>query len=191
MKTTISLFFCVLVACTSFAQQTKFALRILQNGNAISPVNGDVQLKREPFIIEMTLDNIDGVYVYADFTDAVYKLNEKDRIPDLQEVPYKVMAEENFNPSKQLFINNDSWSFWNYDKAQNIHRFDREIKTNNEHSITVTKTIQQFFVPASQKTIKVSEATQPLYLFFLVTNPFQKAATVREMARQKIKINWQ
>jgi len=190
MKTTISLFFGVLLVCTSFAQQ-KLTLKIIQNGNAVTPANGELSLKKEPFSIEVTLDDLDGVYVYADFTDAVYKLNEKDRIPDLQEVPYKVMAEENFNPNKQLVINNDSWCFWNYDKGQNIHRFDREIKVVNDHTITGTKTITQFFYPATQKTVKITEATQPLYLFFLATNPYQKAATVRELGRQKIKINWQ
>lgn len=191
MKTTISLFCFVFLTCVAFAQDPKVSLRFIQGGAAVTPVNGAVDLKKEPFTVEVTLDNIDGVYVYADFTDALYKLDDKAPIPELQDIPYKVMAEEVFNPKKELLMSNDSWLFWGYNKAQpQQSRLDKDIKVVNDHSVTGTKTIQQFTVPSSQKTIKVAEVTQPLYLFFLTTLPFQQRALVKEVSRQKIKINW-
>lgn len=190
MKTTISLVLFVFLACVSFSQQAKLGLKVLQNGTAVSPVNGEVELKREPFTIELTLEDMDGVYVYADFDGAMNKLNEKDPVPELQEVPYKVMAEENFNTNKELVICNNSWLFWFYDKKQPNHRFDKDVKVVSDHSVIATKTIQQFYTPSSEKLQKIAEVTKPLYLFFLVTNGFQKTALVRELSRQKLKINF-
>jgi hypothetical protein len=81
MKTTISLFFFALIASTAFSQtnQAKAAFRILQNGAPIPPVNGEYGLKKAPFTVEFTFDvnNCDGVFVFADFTDAVYKTGDK------------------------------------------------------------------------------------------------------------------
>lgn len=191
MKRTMSLLCLLFLTTIAFAQDPKVSLKFIQNGTAISPVNGTVDLKKEPFTIEVTLDNIDGVYVCADFTDAVYKLDDKAPLPDLQDIPYKVMAEEVANPKKELIVSHDAWLFWGYDKAQpQKSRFDQNVKVVNDHTITGTKTIQQFFTPSAQKTAKVGEAAQPLYLFFLTTLPFQNRAMVKEVQRQKIKVNW-
>lgn len=190
MKTTISLFFFCFLAFTSFSQQAKLGIRILQNGAAVSPVNGELDLKKEPFTIEVTLEDMDGVYLYADFSGSVNKLGEKDPVPELQEVPYKVMAEENFNTNKELVICNNSWLYWFYDRKKPVHRFDKEVKVVNDHSVVATKTIQQFYVPSTEKSQKIAEVSQPLYLFFLVTNAFQNTGLVRELSRQKLKINF-
>src|SRR5687767_5879239 len=98
MKTTISLFFFALVASTVFSQ-AKVAFKILQNGAPVTPVNGEYELKKAPFSVEFTFDvnNVDGVFVFADFTDAVYKTGDKAPLPDLQDIPYKIVKEENFN----------------------------------------------------------------------------------------------
>jgi hypothetical protein len=85
MKTTLSLFFFALIASTTFAQ-AKLSLKIIQNGAAITPVNGEYELKKAPFAVEFTFDvnAYDGVFVNADFTDGVYKIGDKTALPDLQ-----------------------------------------------------------------------------------------------------------
>jgi hypothetical protein len=194
MKTTISLFFFALIASTAFSQanQAKAVFRILQNGAPVTPVNGEYDLKKAPFTVEFTFDvnNCDGVFVFADFTDAVYKTGDKAPLPDLQDIPYKILKEENFNTNKQMAINSDNWSFWFYNKATNEYRFDRDIKTVDANTATVTRTVEQIYFPVKEKTLKVAEIPQPLYLFFLVTNPYNQRGVVREFFRQRMKLNF-
>jgi hypothetical protein len=191
MKTTIALFFFALVASTAFSQ-AKVSFKILQNGAPVNPVNGEYDLKKAPFAVEFTFDvnSYDGVFVYADFTDAVYKIGDKASLPDLQDIPYKIVKEENFNTNKQIAINSDSWAFWFYNKATNEYRFDRDIKTVDANTVTATRTIDQVYFPVKEKTLKMTEVTEPLYLFLLVTNPYNQRGVVRELYRQRMKLNF-
>jgi hypothetical protein len=191
MKTTISLFFFALVASTAFSQ-VKVSFKILQNGAAVTPVNGEYELKKAPFAVEFTFDvnAVDGVFVNADFTDAVYKTGDKAPLPDLQDIPYKVVKEENFNTNKQIAISSDSWSFWFYNKGTNEYRFDRAVKTVDANTVTVTRTVEQVYFPVKEKTLKMAEVAEPLYLFLLVTNPYNQRGVVREFYRQKMKLNF-
>lgn len=191
MKTTIALFFFALVASTAFSQ-AKVGLKIVQNGAPVNAVNGEYELKKAPFSVEFTFDvnAYDGVFVYADFTDAIYKIGDKASLPDLQDIPYKIVKEDNFNPNKQLAINSDNWAFWFYNKATNEYRFDRDIKTVDANTVTATRTIEQVYFPVKEKTVKVAEITEPLYLFYLVTNPYNQRGVVRELYRQRMKLNF-
>jgi hypothetical protein len=192
MKTTISLFFFALIASAAFSQQVKVTFKIIQNGAPVNPVNGEYELKKAPFAVEFTFDvnAVDGVFVNADFTDAVYKTGDKTPLPDLQDIPYKVVKEENFNTNKQIAISSDSWSFWFYNKGTNEYRFDRAIKTVDANTITVTRTVEQVYFPVKEKTLKMAEVAEPLYLFLLVTNPYNQRGVVREFYRQKMKLNF-
>jgi len=191
MKTTIALFFFALVANTAFSQ-AKLGFKIIQNGAAVNPVNGEYELKKAPFSVEFTFDvnSYDGVFVYADFTDAIYKIGDKASLPDLQDIPYKVVKEENFNTNKQIAISSDSWSFWFYNKGTNEYRFDRAVKTVDANTVTVTRTVEQVYFPVKEKTLKMAEIAEPLYLFLLVTNPYNQRGVVREFYRQKMKLNF-
>jgi hypothetical protein len=191
MKTTISLFFFALVASTAFSQ-AKVSLKIIQNGAAVTPVNGEYDLKKAPFAVEFTFDanNVDGVFVNADFTDAIYKIGDKAPLPDLQDIPFKIVKEDNFNPNKQIAINSDNWSFWYYNKGTNEYRWDRDIKTADGNTVTATRTIEQVYFPVKEKTVKMTDVNEPLYLFLLVTNPYNQRGVVRENYRQRMKLNF-
>jgi hypothetical protein len=191
MKTTLSLFFFALIASTTFAQ-AKLSLKIIQNGAAITPVNGEYELKKAPFAVEFTFDvnAYDGVFVNADFTDGVYKIGDKTTLPDLQDIPYKIVKEDNFNPNKQIAVNSDSWAFWFYNKANNEWRFDRDIKTVDANTVTAIRTIEQVYFPVKEKIVKMADVSEPMYLFFLVTNPYNQRGVVREQFRQRMKLNF-
>jgi hypothetical protein len=191
MKTTLSLFFFALIASTTFAQ-AKLSLKIIQNGAAITPVNGEYELKKAPFAVEFTFDvnAYDGVFVNADFTDGVYKIGDKTALPDLQDIPYKIVKEDNFNPNKQIAVNSDSWAFWFYNKANNEWRFDRDIKTVDANTVTAIRTIEQVYFPVKEKIVKMADVSEPMYLFFLVTNPYNQRGVVREQFRQRMKLNF-
>jgi hypothetical protein len=191
MKTTISLFFFALIASTTFAQ-AKLSLKIIQNGAAITPVNGEYELKKAPFAVEFTFDvnAYDGVFVNADFIDNIYKIGDKTPLPDLQDIPFKIAKEDNFNPNKQIAVAGDSWAFWFYNKANNEWRFDRDIKTVDANTVTAIRTIDQVYFPVKEKVVKMSEVNEPMYLFFLVTNPYNQRGVVREQYRQRMKLNF-
>lgn len=191
MKTTISLFIFALLASTAFSQ-VNVTLKIVQNGAAVTPVNGEYDLKKAPFSVEFTFDAnaVDGVFVNADFTDAAYKIGDKASLPDLQDIPFKIVKEDNFNPNKQIAINTDNWSFWFYNKGTNEYRWDRDIKTIDGNTVTATRTIEQVYFPVKEKTVKMTDVNEPLYLFFLVTNPYNQRGVVRENYRQRMKLNF-
>ena len=192
MKTTISLFIFALVATSTVFSQAKVSLKIVQNGAAIAPVNGEYELKKAPFAVEFTFDvnAVDGVFVNADFTDGVYKIGDKAPLADLQDIPFKIVKEDNFNPNKQIAINSDTWSFWFYNKGTNEYRWDRDIKTVDANTVTATRTIDQVYFPVKEKTVKMADVGEPLYLFFLVTNPYNQRGVVREQYRQRAKLNF-
>jgi hypothetical protein len=187
MKTTMSFLLLLMLAGTCFSQ-AKVGIRILQNGAPVAPTGGNIELKKAPFTIEMTMEGAEGVYCYADFTGNMYKLGDKESIPELQDIPYKVVKEHPYNANKELTISNDSWSYWFHSKNEPEHKFDKDIKIVNDQSFVATKTVEQFFFPESLKRVKLTDATESLYLFFLVTNPYQKGSTVRELSRQKLRI---
>lgn len=191
MKTAISLFFFALVASTAFSQ-VKAGLKIIQNGAPVSPVNGEYELKKAPFSVEFTFDvnNVDGVFVYADFADGIYKIGDKAPLADLQDIPFKIVKEDNFNPNKQIAINSDTWSFWYYNKGTNEYRWDRDIKSVDANTVTATRTIEQVYFPVKEKSVNMTEVGEPLYLFFLVTNPYNQRGVVREQYRQRAKLNF-
>ena len=191
MKTTISLLFFALIASATFAQ-AKLSLKIIQNGAAITPVNGEYDLKKAPFAVEFTFDvnAYDGVFVNADFIDNVYKIGDKTPLPDLQDIPFKIAKEDNFNPNKQIAVAGDSWAFWFYNKANNEWRFDRDIKTVDANTVTAIRTIDQVYFPVKEKIVKISEVNEPMYLFFLVTNPYNQRGVVREQYRQRMNLNF-
>lgn len=191
MKTTISLLFLALIASTTFAQ-AKLSLKIIQNGAAVTPVNGEYELKKAPFAVEFTFDvnAYDGVFVNADFVDGIYKIGDKAPLPDLQDIPFKIAKEDNFNPNKQISVAGEGWAFWFYNKANNEWRFDRDIKTVDANTVTAIRTIDQVYFPVKEKTVKMSEVSEPMYLFFLVTNPYNQRGVVREQYRQRMKLNF-
>ena len=191
MKTTISLLFFALIASATFAQ-AKISLKIIQNGAAVTPVNGEYELKKAPFAVEFTFDvnAYDGVFVNADFVDNVYKIGDKAPLPDLQDIPFKIAKEDNFNPNKQIAVAGDSWAFWFYNKANNEWRFDRDIKTVDANTVTAIRTVDQVYFPVKEKIVKMSEVNEPMYLFFLVTNPYNQRGVVREQYRQRMKLNF-
>jgi hypothetical protein len=191
MKTTISLLFFALIASATFAQ-AKLSLKIIQNGAAITPVNGEYELKKAPFAVEFTFDvnAYDGVFVNADFIDNVYKIGDKTPLPDLQDIPFKIAKEDNFNPNKQIAVAGDSWAFWFYNKATNEWRFDRDIKTVDANTVTAIRTIDQVYFPVKEKIVKIADVSEPMYLFFLVTNPYNQRGVVREQYRQRMKLNF-
>jgi hypothetical protein len=185
---TIYLFVCLLFA-TAISNAQKFIIGIVQD-TLVTPVNGEVFIAKKPFAIEVTLDGIEGVYLYASFRHTIFRLSPTDTIPGFADLPGMAMAEESFNKDKELIINDDGWAYWFYDPQQDWHRFDKEI-TQIDRKVIGRKTIQQFYFAAKEKAQKVKDVAAPLYLFFVSAGLGENFNLNKEIQRFKIKINWQ
>jgi len=185
MKSTIICFVALLVTGTITAQTEQVSLKIIQDGKTYLPDKNEIQLQRKPFVIEVTLQNTPGVFVKADFKDNMYQLKDNEPVPDLKKLFSETMTEENNNKDKEIAISTEGWSNWSYQPDEKWSSFDKEVKIVNGHTVTGSRTVQQFYTDDRQ-TIKVEEIKTPLYLFFLTTTNDMKS----ELNRQKIKISW-
>ena len=186
MKLLLICFTALLVTFTVSAQTPQAIIKIIQDGKTYLPARKEIQLQRKPFVIEVTLQHIAGVYVKADFVDSMYQLKDNEPVPDLQILPGLAMAEEEFNKDKELLIKPRSWMYWFYDPAQDWHRFDKDVKMPNPNTVIGTKTVQQFYIVKAKQTVKVEDVKEPLYLFFLTTSD----VGLKELKREKVKISW-
>ena len=173
-----------------FSQNKTYEIRIFQNDRLIAPEKDSVKLEKKPFVIEVRLNQLDGVYLYAAFADSVYNLSKDQVIRDFKDLPAMAMAETEFNTDQELIIQNESWSFWFYDEKLDWHRFDKNIKIDGK-IVTGRKTIKQFYFPEETKSLPVENVTEPLYCFFTAIEQDKKGNAKKELQRYKLKITWQ
>jgi hypothetical protein len=166
----------IVLSTALFAQKKEVAISIVQGSTVHAVANQEIYLAKKPFKIMVTLKNLEGVYLYADFSDSLYKLEDTTRVPDFEILPPMAMAEVTFNEDKELIISKDGWAFWFYDKKLDWHRFDKDVLVTND-SIVGTKTVNRFYFTENERTIPVGKVKQPLYLFFVAVD--------------KVKINWE
>lgn len=182
--------FVFLFSNVSRAQKNTYEISIVQDGNVIKPVlANEVSLTKTPFKIQVKLNKLEGVYLYAAFKDSIYKIGNSDSLPGFQDLPAMSMAENSFNPSQELLISDDGWAYWFYNPKEDWHRFDKDVFVEGDH-VTGTKTIKQFYEVASGKILPVAEVKEPLYLFFVSAEEDGSHNLTKELQRFKIKINW-
>src|SRR5688572_32122186 len=72
----------------TFSQQT-VGIRIVQEqqGTFLNDFETTLLLKKEPFKIQVLLENVRGVYVFANLNDSVYRFTETDSIQDFKYLP--------------------------------------------------------------------------------------------------------
>jgi hypothetical protein len=177
-----------LLFVSQLAHAQKFAIDIIQD-TLVDQVNGEVQISRAPFKIEVTLEGLEGVYLYASFKDTIYRLKATDSIPGFADLPGMAMAEESFNKDKELIINDDGWAYWFYDKQQDWHRFDKDVSFIGNKTIG-RKSVKQFYFGETKKAMKVKDISTPLYLFFVAATQGLNFNLYKEIQRFKLKINW-
>jgi hypothetical protein len=184
----------ILLPILIFSQKKTVSIRIEQDTTIhvlAGTIDTPVILKKEPFKIVVSLKNLEGVYLFADFTDSIYKLKDNEKIPDFENLPSMAMAEATFNEDQELIISKDGWAFWFYDKKENWHRFDKTITVTGD-SVTGTKTIKQFYIPEPKNNLPVEEVKDTLYLFFVaIDKTNKKGMPEKELIRLKARIVWE
>jgi hypothetical protein len=183
--------FCFALICFStFAQDKSFQIHIMQDGKEVIPQNGIVELNKKPFAIEVSLTNLEGVYLSAAFADSIYKLRSEDPIPNFKDIPVRVLVELEFNSGQEMIIEDDGWAYLFYDKKLDWNRFDKNSIRKDGETVTGTKTIRQFYFPEQEETLSTEKVSMPLYLFFVSVEKDKKGKSNKELERYKIQINW-
>ena len=183
----ISFLLLLCVAFTGWSQEKAISIRMLQHGVEVPPQNGIVLLDKKPFAIEVKLTNVDGVYLYAGFSDSIYRTEHHEPIPGYAELADMAMAEEEFNKDQELLISSEGWSYWFYDRSMDWHRFDKAVTILDSETVIATKTVRQFNLIEAHKLVKMERAGQPLYLFFVAMEPGDEK---KELERYKLIIHW-
>jgi hypothetical protein len=87
-----------------------------------------IQLKKQPFIIAVELDSLDGVFAHCSARPIIAYGAEKRKIPDFENIGWKVTFETEFNKDKELFLNTiNDYCYWFYDAQVDWHRFDSSV----------------------------------------------------------------
>ena len=184
----------LIVPTLSYAQKKHVSIRIGQDQSVLlDAYESSIMLKKKTFKIQVMLENVAGVYVFAAFTDSIcYRLTEIDSIAGFMDLPGRTMAEPDYNKDKELLVSDDnSCSYWYYDKNVSGHRFNKKVIFLDTNITVGIKTVKQLLHVPTQREIKIKGINTPLYLFFVAVSEFDNAGRpLRELMRKKIKIEW-
>jgi len=152
-----------------------FEITFSQNGDTIQFEKYVVHLKKEPFVIHVTLGSLDGVFVNCTFDSVVYNGALQRNLPDFQTTGWKVSVETEFNKDNELLIQDqESYCYWFYDpKDYDWHRFDANVYVSGSQ-VKASKTVRQFFDLILNETRPLQAINEPVYLtFFSISGSFK------------------
>lgn len=138
-----------------------------------------IQLKKQPFVIGVTLDSLDGVFVHCSEKPIISYGAEKRNIPDFKNIGWKVSVETEFNTDEELFLNTlNDYCYWFYDALQDWHRFDSAVVVKQD-LVQAQKTVRQFYDIEQRKNLAIPEISKKLYLtMFSIKGSFNEENAV-------------
>lgn len=177
-----------------WSQKKQVSIRIGQDeAQLLDKYESEIVLQRKAFKIQVLLENVGGVFVFASFNDSICcRLAELDTIPGFMDLPDRIMKEPEFNKDKELFVNDDnSCTYWYYDKATSWHGFNKKVVLLDNGRVVAVKTVKQLFHVPEQRSMKLKEVKAPLYLLFVAVSEFDATGKPqKELMRRKVKIEW-
>jgi hypothetical protein len=187
-----TLFFLLFVYGCATAQQKKIVIRIIQDESLLlSDFQDVITLKKKPFKFQVSLKNVEGVFVFASSRDSVYRFTETGPIRDFKYLPLLQLEEDAFNQNKELNLSETGWSYWFYKPGADWHPFARKIVKLDSSTIVCTKAIKQLNDISEQKTIRIRDLSSPLYLLFVGVDEYDANGNPsKELMRRKLKIEW-
>lgn len=174
------------------AQEQKVIIRIGQDETvALTEFYSVLKLKKKQFKFQIMLQNVGGVYVFASIRDSVYRYTETGPIRDFIYLPLLKLNEDEFNRMKSLNISETGWSYWHYSPSIESHPFSKKIYPLDSATFVCTKMVKEFYDVGDNFTIKIRDIDKPLYLFFIAVADYDDTGRpLRELMRQKVKIEW-
>lgn len=185
----------LLISLTGYSQQQKVVIRILQDNKSI-PVDKfetNIQLEKKSFKVQILLDHVQGVYVFASIRDSIYRFTETSAIYDFPYLKLLELKEDDiFNTHRELNISETGWSYWFYSDSAKWHPFNRKIVSFTNQQNVCTKLVKQLNDVANGKTISLKEIDTPLYLFFIAVKEYDnEGRPLKELMRKKVRIEWE
>ena len=175
-------------------QGKSVSIRIGQDQSVLlDAYENSIVLEKKAFKIQVLLENIAGVYVFAAFSDSICcRISELDTISGFNEMPGRVMKEAEYNKDKELLVNDDnSCAYWFYEKGKSWNGFNKKIVLLDTNQVVAVKTVKQLYHVPSKKEIKLKEMRQPLYLLFVaISEVDEQGRPLKELMRKKVKIEW-
>lgn len=184
---------CSCICQSPEAQEKAFSVRIVQEDSVHSPAAETpvITLQQKPFKIQVLLQHLEGVYVFASFRDSLYGLDRQLPVPGFALLRDMVMAEETFNKDKELLITDEGWCYWFINPGLNWHRFNKKLVYLDSGRVVGTKTVKQLYIVRDHESVKLKENNQPLYLFFVAAGKSDEQGNPQqELYRRRIKIEW-
>ena len=173
------------------AQHKEVSIRIAQDESVmLDSAEKHLVLQRKPFKIHVLLENVEGVYCFASFSDTLYRLADTDAIPGLADLPARLLDEEDFNKEKEIYVSNDGWGYWFYKAPPAAHKFNRKVVLLDGDRLVVTKSIKQIYNTSTRKETKLKEIVAPLYLVLVAVETDANGKPVKELIRRRIPIDW-
>jgi len=164
-----------------------FAIHFIQNGKQKQLKDNQVRLKKQPFTIQVDVNDLTGVYLLADFA-ADDKFRADNEFDNLLTIAPKTMAEENFNKNNELYISAHHYSYWFYNPNMDWHRFNVVAPKENQGFIG-TKEVKSFYIRDKKDIISIADAPDDLYLFFFTMQGSFELG-YRVLQREYIKVKW-
>jgi hypothetical protein len=142
-----------------------------------------IELKKQPFVIAVELDSLDGVFVHCSERPVITYGAMKRNIPDFENIGWKVSVETEFNRDQELFLNTiDDYCYWFYDAQKYWHRFDSSVVVKN-NLVQAQKTIAQLYSIEQEKNVALSEAPKKIYMTLFTTKGsfYEKTAVLNQV----------
>lgn len=125
----------------TFAQSLQVVIK--QDGKVVEPVNNVYELKRSPFVFEVSATDLEGFLIGATTDKSIYTAAIATYNPEVLWFQSTGMAEELYNKDKELFLMDAAPSYWYYTDVKD-HRFDKNPK-GNLNQWTAKRTITRFY----------------------------------------------
>lgn len=165
-----------------------FSVEIFQDGKKVNISDRQVYLKKKPFTIYLTLDNIHGVSLNPSFIPEYYNLEKDQPVKDLKYLHLKSFAEKKFNVGNDLIIAYDGFHYLGYNEKMDWHKFNSIKKKENK--VIGERIVKNFFIYDKKQTIKVEDIDKDIYLFLVAVTDYKENPEVKEIQREAIKIVW-
>lgn len=149
-----------LLSLMTFAQSLKVVIK--QDGKLIEPVNDVYDLKKSPFLFEITSTNLEGFLIGATTNKDVYAEALGAFNNEIAWFQNTGMAEELYNKDKELFLMDQAPSYWYYTDAKD-HRFDKNPKGNSKQW-TATRTVTRFYDIMVDQPVNLKDFDGSVYL---------------------------
>lgn len=183
----------LLLPLFSASQEKNVLIRIIQDqSTALTEFDNTLTLQKKQFKIQVLLDHVEGMYVFASIKDSIYRFTETSPIRDFEYLKLLELREgDKFNENKELSISETGWSYWFYKDSADWHSFNRKVIKFGPEKTVCTKVIHDLWDVTEGKSLKIKSLKDPLYLFILVVKEYDEDGKPKtELLRRKLKINW-